>query len=102
MTEWQPIETAPKDGTTILLWEGESGTECWVVPVTGSWDCGEWTLTCHGFSTLAPSHWMPLPDRPEVSEDRRSDRDGADAKSSKSPKSEPKSTNQINTRRGGA
>jgi hypothetical protein len=55
MTRWQPIETAPKDGTDILVWEGGSVGTVWFSQVFGEW--------------LGPypdfTHWMPLPDPPE-------------------------------------
>ena len=70
---WQPIETAPRDGTHILvLMEGavieawwETGFEEWL----GNWDCV--TLPSHGCgccysSNAEPTHWMPLPAAPEV------------------------------------
>jgi hypothetical protein len=58
--EWQPIETAPKDGTEILLFSG--------------WDIGlcywrndscflGWTWGA-GNRFNNPSHWMPLPQPP--------------------------------------
>jgi hypothetical protein len=69
--KWQPIETAPKDGTIVLLYcpvndgslidhfsagqfesfapyQKEMGKE-------GSW---------HHYLEAEPTHWMPLPDAP--------------------------------------
>jgi hypothetical protein len=62
---WQPIETAPRDGTMIDVWAwpGEripdvSWREEW-----GQWlhDDGNGLLSC------VPTHWMPLPAPPEQS-----------------------------------
>lgn len=73
MSDWQPIETAPKDGTRLLVlvrpsghWSAEVNIArwgdpepfdepCWVGDSAGpgytlSWDDGE------------ISHWMPIPD----------------------------------------
>lgn len=33
MNEWQPIETAPKDGTIVLLWSPD-----WSVPTVAMWN----------------------------------------------------------------
>jgi hypothetical protein len=57
--QWQPIETAPKDGTEFLGW---SGRHVWIV----RWLAGfqSWLLSDGGRSEL--THWMPLPDPPEV------------------------------------
>ena len=63
---WQPIETAPRDGTTIwCYWPGIYGRQGvgWFV-----WDeFEEWTTpTVHyGY----PTHWMPLPAAPANPED---------------------------------
>ena len=57
---WQPIETAPKDGTKILLWG--SGTGSW--PCKGQFAEGDyWAFTepCVGW----PELWMPLPEPPK-------------------------------------
>ena len=54
--EWQPIETAPKDGTRMLMfwpyWRSD--------PVIGQWD-GEWYSECQLADGPGPTHWMPLP-----------------------------------------
>lgn len=93
MSEWQPISTAPKDGTHILLWapaqtfEGKP-TEprltygYWDVPEHGAYlgDCGgecrcpeyddcpdPYWFSMDGSFTEEnpPTHWMPLPAPPE-------------------------------------
>lgn len=64
--EWQPIETAPKDGTEFLAWRRGMFANCYRVPRD---DCEMW---CFGGQSAAveyrpsikPSHWMPLPPPP--------------------------------------
>ena len=60
---WQPIGTAPKDETEILLWFSEMEA-CH----TGSWDGRQWRIDyAEGdHSDWVVTHWMPLPDPPEV------------------------------------
>lgn len=71
MSEWQPIETAPMDGTPILcvvkgIYEptGEP-----FHPDVAHWDGDEWTGTnCevdNERNTYQPTHWMPLPEPPQ-------------------------------------
>ena len=64
MSEWQPIETAPKDGTEILAWSRREG----VFVVFWYTLMGGWCWTAHdldGDETMNPTHWMPLPELPE-------------------------------------
>lgn len=61
---WQPIETAPKDGTWMLLVGAR-----WVVdgPVVGAWSSdhgGYWHDCERGITGV--THWMPLPAAPEA------------------------------------
>ncbi len=66
ISNWNPIETAPKDGTRILLYF-ESGD----MAVAYRCDNGEW-WTFAGFPDSErmwnqhPSHWMPLPEEPTL------------------------------------
>lgn len=69
---WQPIETAPKDGTTVLL----SGPYNDVS--TAYWLDGEWHIQSDGMRAIEnqsdfgttyrtfdyPDFWMPVPRRP--------------------------------------
>lgn len=55
--EWQPIETAPRDGTTILVVNAKIGLYS-----VEEWRQGAWRndegLTVRG------THWIPLPTPP--------------------------------------
>lgn len=83
---WRPIDSAPKDGTSILLWSGGEHTIGW-------WECGkEFALSAAGFNNWCkghltvggydagfdgiynPTHWMPLPAPPSSAEQVEVDR----------------------------
>jgi hypothetical protein len=60
---WHPIETAPKDGTQLLLW-------CNRQIVSGYWNQGSVFHMPHWGRpqyTDEPTYWMPLPDPPAAS-----------------------------------
>jgi hypothetical protein len=64
MSEWQLIETAPKDGRFILA------TPCFgtsKTPYQIYWFTGKKQHWLHGATKLTanPTHWMPLPQPPE-------------------------------------
>lgn len=71
MSAWQPIETAPKDGTWVLLFSPDAEPD---TPFIGQWrdvedypDGGAWWEN-NGSSYCIdadPSHWQPLPESPE-------------------------------------
>jgi len=58
VSEWQPIEAAPRDGTPIDLWHknGFRITDTW-------WDAGDEIWTCY-FVDEEITHWMPIPAPP--------------------------------------
>jgi hypothetical protein len=60
MTDWQPIETAPKDGTPILVYEKNAGIVV-MFYLTGSFR----DIVSIATLRYEASHWMPLPDAPE-------------------------------------
>lgn len=84
----QPIETAPRDGTKILIWDDGDMGFGWVVgryetrdgwaPIGSTTDVMKvgrigWHVAAKDFLGLYqliknPTHWMPLPEPPE--EDR--------------------------------
>lgn len=62
MSEWQPIETAPKDGTYILGY-GEHDHRGHYIDAIHWWH-DRWTIEwMSGFQR--PTHWMPLPAPPK-------------------------------------
>jgi len=66
MAEWQPIDTAPKDGSDILGYQSAAG--CMRVV---RWDDGGytkqpgWRANIHSFVELPVTHWQPLPEPPK-------------------------------------
>lgn len=75
MAEWQPIETAPKDGTRVDLWYPRIGRkidcyfhgaplDCWGWAEPDLDDVeGEPLFVVHG--NIEPTHWMPPPEAPK-------------------------------------
>jgi hypothetical protein len=60
MTKWQPIETAPRDGTEILCFDKYCVVMHWHEL------CKMW-FTDDG-NTGEPTHWMLLPEAPKTEE----------------------------------
>jgi hypothetical protein len=56
--EWQPIETAPRDGQAILAWDENLTYEI------AYRQRGKWRYGPKGYS-FNPTHWMPLPAPPK-------------------------------------
>lgn len=63
LTAWRPIDTAPRDGTRVLLyvpdWHFASKYQ------EGFWSGSYWES--FDGTSCAPTHWLPLPAAPEVS-----------------------------------
>lgn len=64
MSEWQPIESAPRDGSYMLLrFDGPFyDRECPGVAVGKPTDSGWWLTSIWAGSSAHrnPTHWMPL------------------------------------------
>jgi hypothetical protein len=79
MWEWQPIETAPEDGTLVLVWGPQMGVACDGMSIA-AWHDDErtiaevgrpaWRAYVAGFRVYddsnldlsnQPTHWMPRP-----------------------------------------
>lgn len=63
---WLPIESAPQDGTPLLLFARCKKATA-PIPVIGWGYQGEWVELAFAGNLpigLVPSHWMPLPKGP--------------------------------------
>ncbi len=81
MSDWQPIESAPMDGTWVFMtggtigygWDGDTDPAC----VVGQWthdlnaryrEKGRWQFAWYDGGYYGeyenPTHWMPLPSPP--------------------------------------
>jgi hypothetical protein len=59
---WQPMETAPKNGDRILLYrQGWNENAC-----VGYWDIVwlDWHIVGGGCAWSGPTHWAPIPPLP--------------------------------------
>jgi hypothetical protein len=67
MSEWQPIETAPLDGTSILVAvESEQDSHQVVYFDDDGEDDFVWRSENNRWHRNAFTHWMPLPTPPEA------------------------------------
>ena len=83
MTDWQPIETAPVDGTWVLItsyntanWSDGVDRSYWQTQsahyINGAWVIGTYADSQYGYMEVeyytpyasGPTHWMPLPAPP--------------------------------------
>lgn len=85
MTDWQPIETAPKDGSEIDIWEychdpvwrpdpKDRGIENGIRYTNVRWEdrawhqfqdyLGDWVDVAGADNHYTVSHWMPIPQAP--------------------------------------
>lgn len=72
--EWQPIETAPRDGTAIFVWATREGWRDNPRMVAARWyhsanswyvyGCGPTKHSEQWLDSCNPTHWMPLPPPP--------------------------------------
>ena len=81
MSEWQPIETAPMDGTAIVVKHDEvgsfvmawnaAGTNALFAPGRmGMWEASDQSMTWCDQDGCGPSHWAPLdPPSPEAADE---------------------------------
>jgi len=75
MGEWQPIETAPRDGREILVFFRNKGVRqvSWQDPWGENPDHALWCVDddkhgpypLRGYSAGADTHWQPLPEPPQ-------------------------------------
>lgn len=73
--EWQPIETAPKDGIAILAyvpdpWSNEESIQIQVIVNWGGRygihsSNPKWVCSIYEAFNFKPTHWMPLPTPPQ-------------------------------------
>ena len=73
MSEWQPIETAPKDGTWVLLYSPDNepsvATCCWEslnYNWAPQWVWGSKQRADFRGGFYGATHWMPLPEPPRL------------------------------------
>jgi hypothetical protein len=66
---WQPIETAPKDGTRVRIGHSMDANSMKIdsiCPVMGAFENGKWEpdsyFTCRDMRLRSqPTHWLPTP-----------------------------------------
>lgn len=68
VNQWHPIETAPKDGQLIFLWNPKEPAVSkfgkWARHLETSHFC--WTSPKNISYSNLPTHWMPLPAAPAI------------------------------------
>lgn len=84
---WEPISTAPRDGTRIRLGHEQDQSSMRVDAMCktyGSFDGGRWMLSSfftipggrYGLLSESPTHWLPDPHPPIAVGDSRNEMEG--------------------------
>jgi len=60
MSQWQPIETAPRDGLRVIVYEPDQH-----FIAISRWWAGAFRVGDLPGIDIYPTHWMPLPAAPE-------------------------------------
>ena len=60
--EWQPIETAPKDGSSIITFEDKIVKSAYWSKFNNHW-LSEYPKDEFDSCLIYPTHWIPMPDR---------------------------------------
>lgn len=65
--EWQPIETAPKDGQTVLIWEPLMAEYDMCCAMIARWDGASWSARGMEYGPWSsyepqPTHWAEIID----------------------------------------
>jgi hypothetical protein len=61
---WQPIDSAPKDGSRILIYGCANCGGLTMHTARFKVERGAWIVS-HNVAMFEPTHWMPLPEPPE-------------------------------------
>jgi hypothetical protein len=80
MNNWQPIATAPRDGTLILIWDGDrhqiiraddltQGPDwlkhaCYALRPVHRGVANRWPVADPTYRSWSATHWIPLPTPP--------------------------------------
>lgn len=60
--KWQPIDTAPKDGNSIMVFVTGRHDETWIDVAYYNDAINQWMSAQN---VVFPTHWMPLPPPPK-------------------------------------
>lgn len=61
---WQPIKTAPRDGTPVLLWLDDRLIEARWNEIAETWKARWAEIDDYGLTVDGATAWMPVPDPP--------------------------------------
>ena len=72
MSEWMPIESAPKDETAVILYMPAVGyrgavitSAYWTTHNVECWHVDDQKNGPYPLRGTSPAHWMPLPEPPK-------------------------------------
>ena len=73
MGEWQPIKTAPRDMTEIIVFDPTNNPPVFTAAYIDGWSCSVERRYApkdeyFGDREKRPTHWMPLPTPPSTQE----------------------------------